>query len=382
MNILQVIPYFAFTRGGDVNVCYNLCKEFARKGHHVTILTTTFDYNKEDTDNIANLSMVPIEYKFNLALFIYSPKIKEWLDKNMKNYDIIHLHELRSYQNNVVIKYAKKYNIPYILQPHASTPKHVNKSIIKNVYDIFYGNRIMQNATTTIAVSEEEAYYDRLMKAKDVQVVYNGMNIESFDNLPEKGSFKEKNEINSPYILYFGRLDKLKGIEYIIEAFSELPDEYDDYKLVISGKINEYKKELDKLITSKNLTDKVIFTGFVDEEDKISVFHDAELFVNPVKYMGGVSITVFESILSDTPVIVTPESGEVIAKIDAGSIVEYGDVKSLKDAIIQSLNDMEMTKKQIANGQKYIRENLDWKTVSDKILKIYDDAIRGSDDNG
>lgn len=382
MNILQVIPYFAFTRGGDVNVCYNLCKEFARKGHHVTILTTTFDYNKEDTDNIANLSMVPIEYKFNLALFIYSPKIKEWLDKNMKNYDIIHLHELRSYQNNVVIKYAKKYNIPYILQPHASTPKHVNKSIIKNVYDIFYGNRIMQNATTTIAVSEEEAYYDRLMKAKDVQVVYNGMNIESFDNLPEKGSFKEKNEINSPYILYFGRLDKLKGIEYIIEAFSELPEEYDDYKLVISGKINEYKKELDKLITSKNLTDKVIFTGFVDEEDKISVFHDAELFVNPVKYMGGVSITVFESILSDTPVIVTPESGEVIAKIDAGSIVEYGDVKSLKNAIIQSLNDMEMTKKQIANGQKYIRENLDWKTVSDKILKIYDDAIRGSDDNG
>lgn len=382
MNILQVIPYFAFTRGGDVNVCYNICKEFARKGHDVTVLTTTFDYNKEDTDSIVNLSMVPIEYKFNLALFIYSPKIKEWLDKNIRNYDIIHLHELRSYQNNVVIKYAKKYNIPYILQPHASTPKHVNKSIIKNVYDIFYGNRIMQNATTTIAVSEEEAYYDKLMKAKDVQVVYNGMNIESFDNLPEKGSFKEKNEINSPYILYFGRLDKLKGIEYIIEAFSELPEEYDDYKLVISGKINEYKKELDKLITSKNLTDKVIFTGFVDEEDKISVFHDAELFVNPVKYMGGVSITVFESILSDTPVIVTPESGEVIAKIDAGSIVEYGDVKSLKDAIIQSLNDMEMTKKQIANGQKYIRENLDWKTVSDKILKIYDDAIRGSDDNG
>ena len=135
MNILQVIPYFAFTRGGDVNVCYNLTKQFTQMGHNVTILTTTFDYNKEDTENIPNLTMVPIEYKFNLALFIYSPKMKEWLENNIENYDIIHLHELRSYQNNIVIKYAKKFNIPYILQPHASTPKHVNKSVIKYIYD-------------------------------------------------------------------------------------------------------------------------------------------------------------------------------------------------------------------------------------------------------
>ena len=125
MNILQVIPYFAFKRGGDVNVCYNLSKQLTSMGHNVTILTTTFEYNKEDTDLVDNLTMVPIDYEFNLALFIYSPKMKKWLDKNITKYDIIHLHELRSYQNNIVIKYAKKYNIPYVLQPHNSTPKHV-----------------------------------------------------------------------------------------------------------------------------------------------------------------------------------------------------------------------------------------------------------------
>ena len=121
MNILQVIPYFAFKRGGDVNVCYNLSKQLTSMGHNVTILTTTFEYNKEDTDLVDNLTMVPIDYEFNLALFIYSPKMKKWLDKNITKYDIIHLHELRSYQNNIVIKYAKKYNIPYVLQPHNKT---------------------------------------------------------------------------------------------------------------------------------------------------------------------------------------------------------------------------------------------------------------------
>lgn len=379
MNILQVIPYFAFTRGGDVNVCYNLTKQFTQMGHNVTILTTTFDYNKEDTENIPNLTMVPIEYKFNLALFIYSPKMKEWLENNIENYDIIHLHELRSYQNNIVIKYAKKFNIPYILQPHASTPKHVNKSVIKYIYDFFYGNRIMKNATTTIAVSEEEAYFDRLMDAKDVRVIYNGMNLEDFENLPEKGTFKNKNNITSPYILYLGRIDALKGINYIIEAFSKLPNDYSQYKLVIAGKITDYKKELDKIIKKYNLENKVIFTGFVEEEDKISIYHDAELFVNPVKYMGGVSITVFESLLSNTPVIVTKESGELIEKINAGSIVEYGDVESLKNEIITSLEDKELTKKQVLNAQRYIKNNLDWKNVSDRILDIYSEAIRGSE---
>lgn len=379
MNILQVIPYFAFTRGGDVNVCYNLSKQFTEMGHNVTILTTTFDYNKEDTDSIENLTMVPIEYKFNLALFIYSPKMKIWLEKNIQKYDIIHLHELRSYQNNIVIQYAKKFNIPYILQPHASTPKHVNKSLIKYVYDFFYGNRIMKNAATTIAVSEEEAYYDRLMNAKDVRVIYNGMNLEDFEKLPEKGTFKNKNNINSPYILYLGRIDPLKGINYIIEAFNKLPDKYSEYKLIIAGKITDYKKELDKIIEKNNLENKVIFTGFVDEEDKISIYHDAELFVNPVKYMGGVSITVFESLLSNTPVIVTKESGELIEKIEAGSIVEYGDVESLKNEIIRSLSDERLTERQILNAQKYIKENLDWTSVSKRILDIYCEVIEGSE---
>ncbi|HII08323.1 MAG TPA: glycosyltransferase [Methanosphaera sp.] len=377
MNILQVIPYFAFTRGGDVNVCYNLTKQFTEMGHNVTILTTTFDYNKEDTDTINNLTMVPIEYKFNLALFIYSPKMKEWLNKNIKNYDIIHLHELRSYQNNIITKYAKKYNIPYVLQPHASTPKNVNKSLIKHAYDFVYGNNIMKNAATTIAVSQEEAYYDKLMNAKDVRVIYNGMNIDEFEKLPPKGSFKNKNNIKSKYILYLGRMDELKGINYIIEAFSQLPPKYSDYKLVIAGKITDYKKELDRIIKTNNLENKVIFTGFVKEEDKISIYHDAELFVNPVKYMGGVSITVFEALLSNTPVIVTKESGELVEKMDAGTIVEYGDVESLKNEMIRSLEDENLRKKQISNAQKYIRENLDWKSVSEKILGIYYEAIGG-----
>lgn len=375
MKILQVIPYFAFTRGGDVNVCYNLSKQLCEMGHEVSILTTTFDYNAEDTDSIENLSMIPIDYKFNLALFIYSPKMKEWLDKHINEYDIIHLHELRSYQNNIIIKYAKKRNIPYVLQPHASTPKHIDKQFIKQVYDFVYGNNIMKNASCTIAVSQEEAYYDKQMNARDVRVIYNGMNLEQFRELPPKNTFKEKYDIDSPYLLYLGRLDKLKGINHVIESFAALPAEFNEYKLVIIGKINEYKEELDKIISDKNLEDRVIFTGFISEDEKISAYHDAEIFINPVKYMGGVSITVFESILSDTPVIVTKESGELIEKIDGGIIVDYGDINQIKEAIITLTKDKKLADEKINKAKKYINSNLSWTNVTKEILEIYHECI-------
>ena len=161
----------------------------------------------------------------------------------------------------------------------------------------------------------------------------------------------------------------------MIEAFSLLDETYDEYKLVIAGKITDYKNELDEIIRREKLENRVIFTGFVEEEDKISIYQDAELFVNPVKYMGGVSITVFESILSGTPVIATPESGELVSKIDAGTVIEYGDINALRDEIVRSLSDKELTDKQLSNGQKYIRKNLDWETVSRKILKVYTDAV-------
>ncbi|MCI5867700.1 MAG: glycosyltransferase [Methanosphaera sp.] len=372
MNILEVIPYFTFARGGDVAVCYNLTRQFTDKGHDVTILTTNFEYNKEDTDTIDNLQMVNVDYKFNFALFIYSPQMKKWLDENIKNFDIIHMHELRSYQNIVVMEYAKKYNIPYIIQPHASTPTNVGQSLFKKLFDVFFGNKLMQNASHIIAVSDYEAKYDKLMTNAPVEVVYNGMNVDEFENIDSYDTFLE----GIPYILYFGRLDSLKGINYIIEAFAQLPDEFREYKLVIAGKISDYKKTLDEIITKYDIKDRVIFTGFVDEADKNAIYRDAKLFVNPVKYMGGVALTVFESILAGTPVVVTRQSGEVIEKIDAGIIVEYADIEQLKDAIITSLTDTKLTQRQLENGQNYIKNNLQWCDVADHILEIYEKYIK------
>ena len=213
------------------------------------------------------------------------------------------------------------------------------------------------------------------MRSDNIDVIYNGMDFDEFKNLDNISYDK----IDQPYILYLGRLDKLKGINHIIEAFSKLPPKFSNYKLIIAGKINDYKKTLDEIIQKHNLKDRVIFTGFIKQSEKIALFKDASLFINPVKYMGGVSLTVFESILAGTPVIVTRQSGEVIEKIDAGLIVKYADVDELKDTMIKSLTDEKLTQKQLENGQNYIYNNLSWSDVTDKIIEVYKKHVNKGD---
>jgi glycosyltransferase involved in cell wall biosynthesis len=120
MRVLQVIPYFTPKRGGDVNVCYNISKYLVKHGHHVTIITTNFEFDNEFAENAIDEGIEVISFccVANIFLYLISPGMKKWLDVNLQKFDVIHMHNFRSYQNNIVHQYAKKYKVPYILQAH------------------------------------------------------------------------------------------------------------------------------------------------------------------------------------------------------------------------------------------------------------------------
>jgi glycosyltransferase involved in cell wall biosynthesis len=245
------------------------------------------------------------------------------------------------------------------------------------LFDITFGYKILVDATKIIAVSKEEAMFDKLMGADDekISIIYNGMDIESFKNLPEYGSFRKKYEINGSMMLYLGRIHKSKGIDFTIKAFSKLINEINDVTLVIAGSDDGYKAELEKLIERLNLSDKVKFTGFVDENNKISAYVDADLFVHTVVYMGGVGLTPLEAILCDTPVIVTEECGEVVREANCGYLVEYGDINDLKEKMKWVIENPEEGNEMVERGKKYIMENLTWDKVVRRVEEVYETSL-------
>src|SRR5665647_3424088 len=122
MKILHVIPFFTPALGGSIIVLGYLAKELAKLGHQVTIITTDYRFDREYAKSIEETGVKFLQFKsiFNIGLFIYTPTIKTWIKNNLQHFDVVHLHNYRSYQNNVAAQYAIKYRVLSLI--HISEP--------------------------------------------------------------------------------------------------------------------------------------------------------------------------------------------------------------------------------------------------------------------
>jgi sporulation protein YlmC with PRC-barrel domain len=83
---------------------YKIGNTLQQNGHDVTIITTDFKFNKDYAKSIENkrVTIIPFHCVTNIGSFLISPSIKKWFKENIKDFDIVHMHNFRSYQNSVV----------------------------------------------------------------------------------------------------------------------------------------------------------------------------------------------------------------------------------------------------------------------------------------
>jgi len=128
MKILQIIPVFSASFGGPTTVVHSISQELAKK-HEVTVYTTSaLDHIHDFKDkpfevNSNGYRIVYFQRIFKTSKFNISYAMARTLKRTLNEYDIIHLHSWRHFQDMLIHHYAKKYGIPYILQVHASLPR-------------------------------------------------------------------------------------------------------------------------------------------------------------------------------------------------------------------------------------------------------------------
>ena len=88
MKILQVIPFFSPKFGGSVTVPYELSRELVKRNHEVTIITTDFGFDSQYAKTLqdAGVNVIPFHCLANVGLFLYSPSIKVWLEKEPEGF--------------------------------------------------------------------------------------------------------------------------------------------------------------------------------------------------------------------------------------------------------------------------------------------------------
>jgi glycosyltransferase involved in cell wall biosynthesis len=329
LHVAYVYPPTPSVADGITNVVYNVTRELAKRGHEVTVYTSDMlDLHGNDSlkTGIRVINGVTVYYLRSLwrhKTSIVTPSIIPLLSKKLSDFDVIHIHDCRSFQGISTFLFTKIKHVPYVFQPHGSyfsvSPTSAPKTLAKKTLDKLISDKIVRNALRIIALSQMEAeeYRSLGLSNKRIAIVPNGINLSEYPNFQGFGFLKRKFHIrdDSRILLYLGRIHETKGIDILIKAYAYMMKtmKSNNTLLVIAGPDDGYLAEIKSLAYSYGVSNSVIFAGFIDEKDKLSALADADLFITPTFY--GFPMTFLETCAVGTP-IVTTTSGDTLEWIN------------------------------------------------------------------
>lgn len=379
MKILQLIDLFCPSGGGSTDILRKLAYALTQKGHEVTIYTSDYQLDRDYINSLQDVNVYPFRGWLNPLGIFMTPSIIPEAWRNLKDFDIIHLHWHRSFQAVVIHHYARKYSIPYVVDDHGTPRVSLGAKGIKQLlwwlFDVVFGYRILKDAARVIAESGVgvDEYKDLGVTQDKIVVIMPPLDVNEFSRLPARGLFRKKYGIKQKHIVMFlGRLHWMKGVDFLIESFYELTRVREDVVLAIVGNDDGYKPALDKLIENLNLADKVFYTGYLGGGDKLAALVDADVVVQASVYEQGVRVP-FEAILCDAPVIYTRHTGagEILGRMDAGYPVEYGNNSELRDMIQLVLDGPAEAATKTQRVKEYVKANLSLEKGIEKYEELY-----------
>ncbi len=384
LKILQVISSFppAWAYGGPLRAAYGISKELVRRGHKVAVYTTDVcdarsrlrcAENPTYMDGIEVYHFRNVSNRLAYQNLPLAPAMLTGLKREIKNFDVVHIHEYISAQALLTRHFSRRYGIPYVLQPRGSLPVIIEKQGLKKIYDRIWGHSLLRDASKIIALNQMEAeqFQSRGVSGAKIEIVPNGIDPSEFEDLPRRGEFRRKHNLNNgqKIILYVGRLHKIKGLGPLVRAFAKLLGDFYDVKLVIIGPDNGYLPTLKGLLEELKLKEKVLLIGALYGRDKLEAYVDAEVYVLPSFYETFPN-TVLEALACSLPVIVTDRCGiaDVVAK--AGFVAEC-DEDQLREALLKVLSDGRLRRRLGGKARRLVAEEFRWDVIVGKLESIY-----------
>lgn len=179
----------------------------------------------------------------------------------------------------------------------------------------------------------------------------------------------KKYGINGKYILFIGTLEPRKNLSNLIKAFHLFIQNNPDFTLVIIGKKGWFYNNIFKLVEELNITDKIIFTGFVTTKEKFAILSNAYSFIYPSIYEG-FGLPVLESINYEIPTITSRYSSLPEVAGDAALYIDPYNIEDIMNALMTINKNMEVRDKLILNSKKQINK-FSWGLTANSTYNIY-----------
>jgi phosphatidyl-myo-inositol alpha-mannosyltransferase len=279
MKIGLVCPYSINEHGGVLEVVLALKNGLEGRGHKVKIITP--QPRKHDLEPPKDVIFAGTSVDFRTLSFsettsqVSSTAANERIDAILaeEKFDILHFHEpWQPLLSRQLLQRSKCVNIGTF---HATiTDAMMSRAILRVVAP--YLNSVLKYLHVLTAVSDSGAAYAAGMTDQPITIIPNGIDLTKYHRPP-----KTKKDADQT-ILFVGRLERRKGVKYLLKAFQVLSQDNPGLELIIAGDGPDREK-LEMLADDLKLTN-ISFLGYVSEELKLELLAKADLFCSPALY--------------------------------------------------------------------------------------------------
>jgi glycosyltransferase involved in cell wall biosynthesis len=389
LRILHVVPYYehAWAYGGIPRLASAMTRGLAGRGHQVCVYTT------DACDATSRIRDAPVPAVDGLDIRVF-PNLSNrlayhWqfftpiglnthLETHARAFDIAHLHACRNLPGLIASRELRRAGVPYVLSPNGTAPAIERRILAKHLFDWTVGRGTVSAAARIVAsTAAERAQLENLgIPAARISVLPNPFDEAEFQRAPDGHRFRHRHALDArPLVLFLGKLTPRKGVDVLVKAFSAIA--HPDAKLVIAGNDMGAGRRIDTLVGELGLQPRVRRIGLLKGEDRLDALAAADVVVYPSRdeVFGLVAI---EALICGTPVVVCNDSGcgEIIAEVDGGLCVPYGDVPRLTNAIASILESQDVWRSRAATAGAVVRDRFGASIVCERLESLYRDVLR------
>lgn len=175
--------------------------------------------------------------------------------------------------------------------------------------------------------------------------------------------------IHSDFVLAVGNLQPRKNLSRLIEAFAAVLPQVESLQLVIVGQEQWQSSALYDMVHRLDLAERVLFTGYVPDQDLVLLYNAAEVFVYPSVYEG-FGLPILEAMACGTPVVTSNTSSMPEVAGDAAILVDPYSVEQIAKGILSVLTDFELRQDLIERSLKRAVQ-FSWGKTAQQTLEIY-----------
>ena len=372
MKIALVSPYDFSYHGGVVNHVVALEKQLTRMGHDVRVIAPASRKVSAFDDRFIHIGTprpMPVSgttSRISISLHL-APKIKAVLKR--EKFDIVHLHEpFMIMLCSAVLRFSDGVNIGTF---HATKGRPgynwgwpISRIMLK---------RRMKKLAGKIAVSPPAMNYVGKYVPGPYEIIPNGIDLEHFS--PDVSPIERflDGKLN---ILFVGRLEKRKGLNYLIGAYRQVKKQYPDSRLIVVGPGTRIRKKYEKQVKHLNLVDDVVFVGPVSNEELPRYYKTADIFCAPATGQESFGIVLLEAMAVGKPIVASDIEGYagVLTRGREGLLVPPKEVRALAGALMELMAD-EPRRREMGKMGMLTARNYSWQRVAQTVVAYYNRVL-------